>query len=87
MSRLRDATVHCYALPPASFEDTGDTGMWVFRTAVCPMSVEALDALDARLSAAGVELRVMERPAPLRAVWSSTLHASGIRLRNAIGWA
>ena len=87
MSHLQGATVHCYALPPASFEDTGDTGMWVSWIAVRPVSVEAPDALDARLSAADVELRAVERLAPLRPVWSSTLHASGIRLWNAVGWA
>jgi hypothetical protein len=86
MGCLRSATVHRYALPPASFEDTGDTGMWVSRVAVRPMSVEALDALDARLSAAGVELRALKRLAPLKPLWSSTLHASGIRLRNVVGW-
>lgn len=87
MGRLRSTMIHCYGLPPASFENTGDTGMWVSRTAICPMSVEALDALDARLSAAGVELRALDRLSPLKPVWSSTLHANGIRLRNAAGWA
>jgi hypothetical protein len=33
-----------------------------------------------------VELRVMESLLPLRGVWDSSLHASGIRLRNARGW-
>jgi hypothetical protein len=28
----------------------------------------------------------MESLAPLRDVWSTSLHASGIRLRNAQGW-
>lgn len=84
--RLRGATIHRYSLPPECFEDTGDTGMWVSRAAVRPTGVEALASLDARLSAAGVELRALERLTSLGPVWSSTLHASGIRLRNAVGW-
>jgi hypothetical protein len=32
------------------------------------------------------ELRVLDILTSLREVWSSTLHASGIRLRNARGW-
>jgi len=86
MERLRDATIHRYDLPPEVFEDVQDTGMWVSRAAVRPLQVEALGALDARLSAAGVEVRALGQLALLRPVWSSTLHASGIRLRNAAGW-
>ncbi len=33
-----------------------------------------------------VELRVMESLTPLRGVWETSLHASGIRLRHAQGW-
>ncbi len=73
-------------MPSEVFEDAQDTGMWVSRAAVRPSQVEALGALDTRLSAAGVEVRALGRLAPLRPVWSSTLHASGIRLRNAAGW-
>jgi hypothetical protein len=38
------------------------------------------------LRSSGVELRVLDRLTPLRGVWDSSLHASGIRLRNAQGW-
>ena len=34
----------------------------------------------------GVELRPMDDLAPLKGLWSTSLHASGIRLRNAVGW-
>ena len=33
-----------------------------------------------------IELRVMQDLSPLKGVWSTTLHASGIRLRNASNW-
>jgi len=40
----------------------------------------------AELQANDVELRVLPLLTPLRDVWNSTLHASGIRLRNARDW-
>jgi len=56
----------------------------VSRTAVRPNCVEVLAALDQRLSAAGVELRSLDQLTTLKPIWNSTLHASGIRLRNAV---
>ena len=41
---------------------------------------------DRSLAAQGVELRAMESLLPLKDVWSTSLHASGIRLRNARDW-
>lgn len=85
--RLRTGRLYRYELPVEAFEDLGDAGMWVCRQAVTPLAVELLDDLPAALAAAGVELRVMRSLAPLKDVWSTSLHASGIRLRNATGWA
>jgi hypothetical protein len=48
--------------------------------------MDVLGDLPAALRAEDVELRVMERLTPLRDVWSTSLHASGIRLRNAQDW-
>ncbi len=86
LARLRSATIWRYALPPDGFEPIGDVGMWVARQAVVPARVDALSGLDDHLAESRVELRVMDDLTPLRAVWSSTLHASGVRLRNALGW-
>jgi hypothetical protein len=71
----------------AGFEDLADAGMWVSRQTVTPRAVEVLSDLPARLERHGVELRRMESLVPLREVWSTTLHASGVRLRHAQGWA
>jgi hypothetical protein len=49
--------------------------------------MKALDDLPAELAACRVELRVMPSLVPLGGVWATSLHASGIRLRNAAGWA
>jgi len=84
--RFRAATLYRYELPPNAFEPLSDAGMWVSRDEVRPLSVEAIDDLAAALRFENVELRLMERLTPLRHVWDTTLHASGIRLRNAQGW-
>ena len=49
-------------------------------------AVEPVGDLFEALRAASVELRLLERLTPLRGVWDTTLHASGIRLRNARDW-
>jgi len=60
--------------------------MWVAREAVTPLARDVLTDLPAALREAGVELRLTETLAHLRPVWDTTLHASGIRLRNAKAW-
>ena len=84
--RVRTGKVHKYEMPPDTFEDTHDAGMWVSRMLVRPIRMETLTALDQHLSADGVELRVLDQLTELKPIWSSTLHASGIRLRNAVSW-
>ena len=84
--RLSTATIHRYELPPETFTSLDDAGMHVSRDEVAPLGVEPMSDLRTALRAAGAELRVVESLTPLRDVWKSTLHASGIRLRNAKGW-
>jgi hypothetical protein len=84
--RIRTARLFRYELPAALFEDLDDAGMWVSRSAVDPMGVDIIDDLIGALERCHVELRFMPSLAPLRAVWSSSAHASGLRLRNARGW-
>jgi hypothetical protein len=83
--RFRTGRLARYELPAAAFEGLGDAGMWVAREAVEPVGVEIIDDLPAALAALGVELRMMPTLAPLRGVWDTSLHASGVRLRNASG--
>lgn len=84
--RLNRESLYRYDLPTGTFMDLDDAGMWVSRETVTPLSVETLSNLPSQLAAQGVELRVMASLAPLRDVWSTSLHASGSRLRNAQGW-
>jgi hypothetical protein len=87
LERLRNAVIWRYELPPEPFEDLEDAGMWVSRTTVEPLSVTRLDDLPAALEAGSVELRVLPDLTPLRGVWNTSLHASGLRLRNAVLWS
>ena len=86
LERLSSGAVIRYEFPIDTFESLDDAGMWVSRRAVTPLAVAEIGDLPCALRDQGVELRVMESLTPLRDVWSSSLHASGIRLRNARGW-
>ena len=87
LERIRTARLFRYELPSATFEPVDDDAwMWVSRAAVRPVETRSCGPLLDALAEAGVELRVMDRLGPLRGVWSTTLHASGIRLRNAQDW-
>jgi hypothetical protein len=86
LARVESGVVFRYHLPVDSFEAIDDVGMWVSRDTVTPTRVDRLDRLVAELAARDVELRVLDRLTPLKAVWQSSLHASGIRLRNAQDW-
>jgi len=84
--RFRAAALYRYELPAQAFEALNDAGMWVSRAEVRPVRVDVIDDLAAALRAEDVDLRLMERLTPLRSVWETSLHASGVRLRNATGW-
>ena len=84
--RIKDASLIRYVLPAETFVDLEDAGMHVTRGRVVPLSVERLDDLPRRLADRNVVLRHVVSLTPLRATWDSTLHVSGIRLRNAVGW-
>jgi hypothetical protein len=86
LERVKAAKTTRYEFPAATFQDTHDAGMWVSRTTVYPLDKTTLTDLPARLAESGTELRVVDSLLPWKDVWNSTLHASGIRIRNATGW-
>jgi hypothetical protein len=86
LHRLTTEIIHRYEMPASHFEDLGDAGMWVSRIRVEPLGIVVLEDLPAELQSRGVELRIMETLAPLKAVWNTSLHVSGIRLQNARAW-
>jgi len=83
--RLRRERLYRYSLPAETFVDLKDHGVHVSRVAVEPTGVEPIEDLPAALAAEGIELRVMPSLHPLRGVWDTSLHASGLRLRNVLG--
>lgn len=87
LERLDHASLTRYELPRDHFVDNNDAGMWVSRAVVVPREVTHLTDLRAELTACRTELRVVDSLLPLKPVWQSSMHASGIRLRNAVGWA
>jgi hypothetical protein len=87
LSVLSDATIYRYAMPTGSFEALDDAGMWISRTRVEPLGRTTMTDLPASFEPRGVDLRVVESLVPLKHLWNTSLHTSGIRLRNAQGWA
>ncbi|MEM6427788.1 MAG: DUF6886 family protein [Deinococcota bacterium] len=86
LERLNATTLYRYSLPVKSFENLHDAGMWVSHTAVQPLNCERLTELPKLLAQEDTELRVVESLLPLKGLWETSLHVSGIRLRNARGW-
>ncbi|MBB3352723.1 hypothetical protein FHT70_002656 [Rhizobium sp. BK049] len=86
LERLSAVTVYRYALPAEGFEELGDAGMWVARRRIVPIECTAISRLDREFMPRGVELRVVDSFQPLKGLWNSGLHVSGIRLRNALDW-
>jgi hypothetical protein len=83
---ISTATLYRYELPAKPFESLDDAGMWVSRTEVRPLRRTEIGDLAAELRAASVELRTLPDLTPLKGAWNTSLHASGIRLRNAVSW-
>ena len=86
LKRFERAELTRYELPADTFTDIDDAGMWVSSETVVPADASRMTDLRSELLASRTELRVVESLVPLRPVWESSLQASGIRLRNAVGW-
>jgi hypothetical protein len=86
MGRFESGVIWRYHLPEMTFEDLGDAGMWVSRTAVAPLAAGLLTDLPGELARRAVAVRPVSSLAPLRQLWDTSLHASGLRLRNAASW-
>lgn len=87
LERLSSAHLYRYEFAASAFESLDDAGMRVARSAVNPIGVERIDDLATALHDCDVELRVIPSLTSLKDLWSTSLHVSGIRLRNARGWS
>ncbi|HWF75970.1 MAG TPA: GNAT family N-acetyltransferase [Caulobacteraceae bacterium] len=89
LQRFNAGELYRYVFDPSAFERveaSGGPGYYVAREAVRPLAVEPVGDLGSALDAAGAELHVMHDLLPFNGAWDSTLHFSGSRLRNAVGW-
>ena len=89
LERVRAGRLYRYAFEPDAFERVdanGGPGYYVARQAVRPLEVSPVGDLMAALDAADVELHTMHDLLPFNGAWLSTVHFSGSRLRNAVGW-
>jgi hypothetical protein len=92
LERLRNTRLYRYEMPPETFvPHTNDPrahyGGYISQATLVPFRVEPLSDLLHHLQEENVELRLCHRLAPLvRALLSSTLHYSCLRLRNAQDW-
>lgn len=85
--RFRSQLLYRYGFESNAFRPVeGDLWMHVSSEPVRPTAIDRISDLDAALAEARVELRMMPSLAPFRGAWGSTVHFSGIRLRNAVGW-
>jgi hypothetical protein len=84
---LSTEVLYRYEFSVEGFEALDDSGMWVSRSSVRPVARKRIADLTRALRDSDVDLRLLDSLLPLKGVWSSSVHASGIRLRNAVGWA
>ena len=87
LARMSTTRLYQYAFDPGPFQRlAADPWMLVAHEPLVPIQVTPLGDLVQELADAGVELRVMPSLLPFRNAWETTMHISGIRLRNAAGW-
>jgi hypothetical protein len=86
LAAMSSSVLYRYELPPATFVPTSLSWMLVSRHAVVPTDVVRVESLPAELSARGVDVRISDDLSTLKNAWDSTVHASGLRLRNASTW-
>jgi hypothetical protein len=89
LDRIRRSVLYRYEMPTEKFTPRlDDSGHYVSRETVVLLRVEPMRDLLGAIVAEGVEIRVVD---PLGPMWrrvhqESTLHFSGTRLRNAVGY-
>lgn len=87
VDRIRNTKLFRYAFEMDSFFDLEDVGMHVTQTDVRPKEVIEVGDLFSALKTADVEIQTLPDLSGLQNAWESSLHVSGIRLRNARNWA
>lgn len=84
LARLRTCRLYRYTFAPDGWKSLEDHGCHVTAQTVTPTSIEPVGDLLTALADSGVELRITPSLWPQWDTWlQSSLHYSGIRLRNA----
>jgi len=83
---LESCRLYRYSFDRLGFEDTGDHGTHICSEAKAPISIEPVGPLQDQLEQAGVRLKSVESLQGLADAIKSSLHFSGIRLRNVQTW-
>jgi hypothetical protein len=89
LERIRSAVLYRYEMPSDKFTPRlDDSGHYVCRETVVPLRVEPMRDLLGAILSEDVEIRVVNYLGPMwrRIHQASTLHFSGTRLRNAVGY-
>jgi hypothetical protein len=89
LDRIRSTVLYRYEMPSEKFTPRrDDSGHHACRETIVPLGVGPMRDLLGAIVAEGVELRVVNRLGPMwrRVHRESTLHYSGTRLRNAVGY-
>ncbi|MGB9632201.1 MAG: DUF6886 family protein [Chloroflexaceae bacterium] len=87
LERVHACRLYRYCFDARDFQSLDDSGMYVSREMVRPLSVEPVGDLLATLAGGRVELRICQSLVPLgQAVIATTLDFSLIRMRDAQGW-
>jgi hypothetical protein len=86
LPEFESCRLYRYSFDPAGFEDVRDGGGHVSADVVCPTSVKSVGPLTEALEAANVRLKAVESLQVFAGSIFSSLHFSGIRLRNSENW-
>jgi hypothetical protein len=87
IERLLTIPIYRYRLPDETFEDCHDHGVYVSRSPITPLAVEAVGSPFEALAQATVELRLLPSLVSLaQSLIGTSLHWSLIRMGNAKGW-
>lgn len=86
VEQIKTTKLYRYSLEAESFIDLNDVGMQVTKSTITPIDMVKIDDIFSALNTANVEIRILPDLSGLQNAWDSSLHVSGIRLRNALNW-
>lgn len=86
VEKIENTKIYRYTFNKKGFRSLNDVGMQVSENTVLPIDVHEINDIFSALKIAKVEIRAYHDLSHLSEAWESSLHVSGIRLRNARNW-